>query len=86
MSILEAILITGGHNARQSAELFLPWQNTTCELPPLPDERVNHVQSGKMLCGGVVEGRSCVQWSVQQKRWVKLPFTFTHSWITQVEF
>ena len=38
----EAILITGGRYAEQSAELFLPWQNTTCELPPLPDKRVNH--------------------------------------------
>ena len=69
----EAILITGGYDAKQSAEIFLPWQNSTCELPALPDERASHVQSGKMLCGGEYTRRSCVQWSVQQGGWVTLP-------------
>ena len=80
MSISEAILITGGFGAKQSAELFLPWQNSTCELPALPDERYGHVQSGNTLCGGGYYSstqRSCVQWSVQQRGWVTLPLTLT---------
>jgi len=77
----EAILITGGagEGARQSAELFIPWQNSTCELPPLPDERYEHVQSGNTLCGGGHPStvRSCIQWSVQQGGWVTLPLNLT---------
>merc|ERR1711862_113577 len=64
----------------QSAEIFLPWQNSTCELPPLPDERARHVQSGNTLCGGSYYSstrRNCIQWSVQQGGWVTLPLTLT---------
>ena len=78
VSISEAILITGGYGVEQSAELFLPWQNSTCELPALPDERYRHVQAGNTLCGGGWDSsteRSCVQWSVQQGGWVTLPLT-----------
>jgi len=76
----EAILITGGDSTDVSAELFLPWQNSTCELPPLPDRRYYHVQSGNTLCGGGYYSstkRSCVQWSVQQGGWVTLPLNLT---------
>ena len=77
ISIPEAILITGGYGAKHSAEIFLPWQNSTCELPALPDLRVAHVQSGDTLCGGVSPStrRSCLQWSVEQGGWVTLPLT-----------
>ena len=79
VSISEAILITGGYGAEQSAEIFLPWQNSTCELPALPDERYEHVQSGHKLCGGRSAStvRSCLQWSVQQGGWVTLPLNLT---------
>ena len=82
VSISEAILITGGYGPWYGpgvAELFLPWQNSTCELPPLPDKRAEHVQSGNTLCGGYVSStkRSCLQWSVQQGGWVTLPLTLT---------
>jgi len=75
----EAILITGGWGAEQSAELFLPWQNSTCELPALPDQRTDHVQAGNTLCGGYYSSteRSCLQWSVQQGDWVTLSLTLT---------
>ena len=79
-----AILITGGYRYDMSggnlSELFLPWLNTTCELPPLPDQRYHHVQSGKTLCGGGWKPsteRSCLQWSVQQGEWVTLPLNLT---------
>ena len=72
-----AILITGGDVTNQAAEVFLPWLNTTCELPSLPDRRYGHVQSGNTLCG---EGewcsstwRSCLQW--RQGGWATLPVT-----------
>ncbi len=70
-----AILITGGFGAEQSAEVFLPWSNTTCQLPPLPDRRYRHVQAGPLLCGGgaiAPIGRSCVNWS-GRGGWDKLP-------------
>ena len=75
----EAILITGGNDAEQSAEIFLPWQNSTCEPPQLPDERLFHVQAGNTLCGGLWSPtrRSCIQWSVQQGGWVTLPLNLT---------
>ena len=80
VSISEAILITGGYGPWYGpgvAELFLPWQNSTCELPALPDERYYHVQAGNTLCGGFYTKRSCLQWSVQQGGWVTLPLTLT---------
>ena len=58
-------------------ELFLPWQNSTCELPALPDERYGHVQSGDMLCGGEYTERSCLKWSVEQGGWATLTITLT---------
>lgn len=74
-----AILITGGDSTEQSAELFIPWQNSTCELPPLPEKRNIHVQAGNTLCGGWDSSadRSCIQWSVQQGGWVTLPLNLT---------
>ena len=63
----------------QSVEIFIPWQNSTCELPALPDQRYAHVQAGNTLCGGGFSStrRSCLQWSVQQEDWVTLPLTLT---------
>ena len=63
------------YGAGVAAEVFLPWQNTTCELPSLPDERGGHVQSGNTLCGGYDSSteRGCLKWSVQQGGWVTLP-------------
>ena len=75
ISISAAILITGGANAAQSAEVFLPWSNTTCQLPSLPDERYAHVQSGQLLCGGFDSStrRSCLRWNKQTGGWTMLP-------------
>ena len=75
ISISAAILITGGWFTKESAELFTPLDNMTCELPPLPDRRYRHVQSGNMMCGGGYTGteRSCIRWSTEQGAWVTLP-------------
>ena len=77
IKISAAILITGGWGALQSAELFLPWSNKTCELPSLPDKRYYHVQSGNLVCGGGYKGtkRSCIKWSDEKGGWVTLPVT-----------
>ena len=86
-----AVLITGGVNADQSTELFLPWNNRTCELPSLPSlpspifpslpgETAGHVQSGNMMCGGGWDqgtGRNCTKWSAEQGGWVTLPDVLT---------
>ena len=82
ISISEAVLITGGYGANgalNSAEVFLPWTNSTCQLPSLPDERDGHVQAGPLLCGGGDSStkRSCLKWSVQIGGWVTLPLTLS---------
>ena len=73
ISIPAAILITGGDKTEQSAEVFLPWSNTTCRLPSLPDERYEHVQSSKLICGGGYASKSCLKWNLQGGGWYKLP-------------
>ena len=55
----------------------MPWSNRTCELPSLPDERVAHVQSGNMMCGGGDTRRTCIRWSAEQGAWVTLPVRLT---------
>ena len=79
ISISAAILITGGFGALQSAEVFLPWTNTSCKLPSLPDKRVGHVQSGQLLCGGFDSStrRSCLKWNKQGGNWTTLPVTLS---------
>ena len=59
--------------------MFLPWSNTSCQLPLLPVLRAYHVQSGALVCGGEFVSsaqRSCVNWSVQGD-WTTLPLTLT---------
>ena len=77
----KAILITGGWGRNeQAAEVFLPWSNTTCGLPSLPDRRVGHVQSGNTLCGGGFSSftlLSCLQW--RQGGWIKLPVSLAEA-------
>ena len=87
ISISAAILITGGwgpwqsgvDGARKSAEMFLPWNNTTCQLPSLPDRRSSHVQAQQLLCGGGVSPArtSCISWNLQGGDWTTLPLTLT---------
>ena len=79
ISISAAILITGGDETDQSAEVFLPWSNTTCQLPSLPEGRDGHVQAGPLLCGGGYSStkRSCVRWRVQGGGWTTLPVTLS---------
>ena len=58
--------------------MFLPWSNTTCGLPRLPDNRASHVQSGNLVCGGrFTERRTCLKWSAKQKDWVTLPLNLS---------
>ena len=76
ISISAAILITGGDETHQSAEVFRPWSNTSCQLPSLPDVRYGHVQSGPLLCGGGWDSsteRSCLKWNKQGGNWTTLP-------------
>ena len=77
--ISDAILITGGQSKTRSAELFLPWSNSTCKLPALPDQRAEHVQSGNMMCGGGFRKteRSCTKWNAEQGAWVTLQLRLT---------
>ena len=84
-----AVLITGGADAEQP-ELFLPWNNKTCELPSLPDGMMaGHVQSGNMMCGGGFDtgtGRNCTKWSAEQEGWVTLPDVLTEDRLGSVSW
>ena len=80
ISISAAILITGGSNiVSRSAEVFLPWSNTTCHLPSLPDGRVDHVQAGPLICGGGLSrtNRRCLRWGLEGGGWETLPLRFS---------
>ena len=54
---ISAIVISGGHGAYTSVEMFRPSDGKSCELPPLPEARAGHThgsyESGSLeLCGG----------------------------------
>ena len=49
--ITEGILITGGVGTETSVEVILS-DGTICNLPPLPEARNRHSQSGLTACGG----------------------------------
>ena len=46
-----AIIITGGDTFKQSAEVFLPSTNSSCQLHSLYWECSSHTQNGPLLCG-----------------------------------
>ena len=61
----EGIIITGGPGggAGTSVEVILS-NGTLCTLPPLPDARYRHSQSGLTACGGVYPtGGTCTTFS-----------------------
>jgi len=47
-----AILVTGGVGTSTSAEVLFTNGSSVCELPPLPDFKYSHTQSGLTACGG----------------------------------
>ena len=67
--LFSALLITGGHGAKKSTEIFLPSNNTGCSLlPELPEGRLGQSQDNELVCGGG-DGdnrnttRSCDRWT-----------------------
>ena len=71
-SLVSAILITGGENsggALDTAELYLPLSNRSCQLPSLPGARYRHSLDAGLLCGGKPAERSCLLWSSESGAW-----------------
>ena len=54
----EGILLTGGNGAETSVEVILS-DSSICRLPPLPDGRKLHSQSGITVCGGESSSQTC---------------------------
>jgi len=56
-----AILVTGGSG--MSGEVLFTNGSSICELPPMPQYKDSHTQSGLTACGGEVIGteRSCIK-------------------------
>ena len=58
----------GSHFVMKTVEMFLPATNTTCWLPDLPEEVMDHMTGGRGLtyCGGLDMGENkqshCVHW------------------------
>ena len=74
--IFLAILITGGYKWGSSymntAEIYLPSNNTSCKLPELPKGRSWHTQDGPWACGGGEYNstqRTCDKWG--QGSWTR---------------
>ena len=58
ISSTEGILLTGGDGADTSVEVILS-DSSICSLPPLPDGRRLHSQSGLTVCGGESSSQTC---------------------------
>ena len=58
-----AILVTGGLGTETSAEVLFTNGSSICELPPMPQSRYYHTQSGLTACGGAYGSqlRSCIK-------------------------
>ena len=65
---ISAVLITGGIS-RNTAELFLPSDGTSCTLPPLPQTRQYHTVDNHLLCGGWGTDDSCLKWNPDTGTW-----------------
>ena len=63
------MLITGGLDAGQSAEIYHPDRDSVFVLPDLPDERNFHTQDGSLMCGGKETLRSCHRWNPVTGSW-----------------
>ena len=73
-----AILITGGHGAEHTAEVFLPATSTSCQLPGLVVERRYHTQDNLLLCGSNSYGgaaTSCEEFSPATGTWARTGHT-----------
>ena len=63
------MLITGGWNAKKSAEIYHLDHDTPCVLPDLPEYHVHHTQEGSLVCGGRWTLRSCQRWNPDTGGW-----------------
>ena len=65
------MLITGGYDTEQSAEIYHPDLDSPCVLQDLPDWRRRHTQDGSLLCGGGRwdTHRSCRRWNPDTGAW-----------------
>ena len=81
--MFSAILITGGYNdgILQSAEVFLPSNTTSCELPGLVEGRYYQTQDNLLLCGAFEggAGHSCEEFSPATGTWALTSHTLQKS-------
>ena len=69
MFAFSAVLITGGDEAWQKAEIYHPGSGSKCVLPDLLDDRYSHTQDGGLVCGGWYTPRSCKRWNADMGTW-----------------
>ena len=65
--IISAVLITGGDDTLQSAEVY--HSDISCVIPIMPDRRWAHTQDGSLVCGGHSTRRSCRRWNPDTGAW-----------------
>ena len=68
-------MVTGGEGEGTSVELLNLDGSWHCSLPPLPEQRDSHTQTGLVACGGFEKNRksekSCVRFSKGEEEWKK---------------
>ena len=67
-------MVSGGYGSRgklNSVELLNMDGTWNCPMPPLPEPRSAHTQSGPVICGGYVDKKSCVTFFSGDDNWVK---------------
>ena len=52
LSYFSGFVISGGRNAEQSVEVYVPSTGQHCQLPDLPDSRELHTMEDRTICGG----------------------------------
>ena len=68
--MISAVLITGGYDTEQSAEIYHPDRYSPCIITNIPDQRRIHTQDGSLICGGgLTLSRSCRRWTPDTGTW-----------------
>ena len=66
-------MVAGGSVKGNTVELLNLDGSWHCSLPPLPEQRSSHTQTGLVACGGFQKNvtKSCVRFSKGEEEWKK---------------
>jgi hypothetical protein len=67
---MPGIIISGGTDAGQSVEVFVPSTGLSCSLPALPDYRNGHTMDSLLICGGYGSSSDTTCLSFTSGQWI----------------